>query len=381
MTRRTWRSTALVAVAVIAAGVLAGCTPAPTTVGVTVPGRSSTAPAISADGRWVTFEAKDPAYSPGSSDLYVYDRTTATTTLVAHDTGLPAISGDGRYVAFSSPRDLLGNGSTHRQVFTWDRVTGAFAQLTHGNGDSGADESYAVHPSLAISADGSTVAFSTLATDLVPGGNRSGAIVAVDRATGATTLVHDAGGSSVSYLSLSRDGRFASFIVHSPSVSSGALYRHDRLTNAEVEIGDSASASTSADGSKVAYSGTDQAGTSVIVVWDAGDGTSAPTTTFSPDTGARYQVVPSISADGTSIAFAREGFYDGKDIATATWDVYVWDVGTGAVTQVTAGGSTGWSHLPSMAGDGKTVAFMTSASAVVPTAQSGMSAIAIWHRA
>ncbi len=378
MSRGIWRTTGLAAIAVVA--LLSGCTPAPTTVGVTVPGRSSTAPAISADGRWVAFEANDPSYPPGSSDLYLYDRTTATTTLVAHDTGLPAISGDGRYVAFSSPSDLLGTGSTHRQVFTWDRVSGTFTQLTHGSKDSGADEQYAVHASLAISADGTTVAFATAATDLVPGGNPAGAVVEVDRATGATTEVHQAGGGSLSYVSLSSDGRFASFIVHSPTVDAGTLYRHDRVTNQEVEIGVTASASMSGDGSKVAYAGYDPDRTSVIVVWGAGDGTTAPTTTYGPTTGAQYQVVPSISADGTSVAYARQGFYDGKDIATATWDVYVWDVGTGAVTQVTAGGATGWSHLPSMSGDGKTVAFMTSASAVVPGATSALSAIAIWHR-
>ncbi len=380
MTRRTWRSAALVALtAVVMAGTLAGCTSAPTTVGVSVPGMNTTAPAVSADGRWIAFlsVAQPGMNAPG--DLYVYDRTTATTTFVAHRTGLPAISGDGRYVAFMTNADPLGTGTYYRQVFTWDRVTGALAQLTRGNADSG-DEDSGAGSRPAISADGTVIAFATAATDVVPGGNTSGALLAVDRTTGATSLVRESAGQVLSDVDLSHDGRYASLIVHARNFPRGTVHRLDRATGTDLAIDDALSASISGDGSRVAYErfGSDQ--TSVTVLWDAGDGTAAPTTTVDPAAGARYRGMPSISSDGSAIAFARQGFFDGVTPESMTWDVYVWDIDTGTLTQVTQGGRTGWSVYPSMSGDGRTVAFLTTASTVVPTASNTTATVAVWHR-
>ena len=109
-----------------------------------------------------------------ASDLHeVADTTAGATTLVSADaaTGTqhagtaPAVSGGGRVVAFLS-RDgtLVPGGQTGTglyNLYVKDLQTGAVVQVTNGN-----DQTRSVQ----ISADGSTIAFSSMATDLIPGG-------------------------------------------------------------------------------------------------------------------------------------------------------------------------------------------------------------------
>jgi Tol biopolymer transport system component len=190
----------------------------------------SYAPAISADGRYVTFVSKarnliadDPNWSglfirdrqtgvtervlnaPAAKGQYsitpdarfiaytglrngrysinVYDRQTGANELVSvprpgrsldGDCINPVMSADGRFVAYTSNATTLVSGDTNsrRDVFVHDRLThvtervsvsGAGAQA---NGDStpGFFSSW-----VAISADGRRVAFSSSATNLVPG--------------------------------------------------------------------------------------------------------------------------------------------------------------------------------------------------------------------
>jgi Tol biopolymer transport system component len=88
----------------------------------------------------------------------------------------PAISSDGRYVAFASNATNLVSGDTNGSpdVFLRDRVAGATTRVSVGpygvqaNGGS-------QYP--AISADGNTVAFSSIASNLVPGDTNANADV------------------------------------------------------------------------------------------------------------------------------------------------------------------------------------------------------------
>ncbi len=233
--------TPLAAAVVALALVLSGCTPAPTTTAVTVPGSSTSAPAESVDGRWTAFLAGDDA---NASDLYVYDRTTASSTFIAHGAAAPSISGDGRYVAFTSSADLLGTGPHHRDVFVWDRTTHGLSQVTHGNADSGVDDGAGDldHRPQAISADGRILAFTTQATDLVPGGNIAGSMVSVDRSTGAVTLERPGNpGRPALDPALSADGRYLSFVqdfVQWPDgpATGTRVHRRDRATGTDVDI-------------------------------------------------------------------------------------------------------------------------------------------------
>jgi Tol biopolymer transport system component len=147
--------------------------------------RSSHAPAISADGRYVTFQSLADNLVPGDTDwrytdLFVHDQVTGQTTRVsvAND-GTPGnyysydstISADGRYIAFESEADNLVPGDTNGSldVFVYDQVRKEIERVsvasdgTQGNGDS----PNPIGGSIAISADGRYVAFDSDADNLV----------------------------------------------------------------------------------------------------------------------------------------------------------------------------------------------------------------------
>jgi Tol biopolymer transport system component len=103
-------------------------------------------PAISADGRFVTFESEATNLVPGdtnqSPDVFVRDRRSQTTERVdlepsgaqGHYGGYgfyPCISADGRFVAFDSyANDLVSEDTNHAtDVFVRDRSHGSFASL------------------------------------------------------------------------------------------------------------------------------------------------------------------------------------------------------------------------------------------------------------
>ena len=211
--------------------------------GVPNPGTgASSAPSISADGRFVAFVsvatnllAPGPAV-PAGQQIYVRDRQTGLTSLVSVDnngvpnpgtgtSGAPSISADGRFVAFVSvATNLLAPGPAvpaGQQIY----VRGLRVNQTSlasadnnvvpipGNGVSSA-------PS--INVDGSLVAFDSLATNLldpvVP--SVSGRQVYIrNRTAGQTSLVSTDNnvapnpGNGVSRTpSISSNGRFVAFV-------------------------------------------------------------------------------------------------------------------------------------------------------------------------
>src|SRR6185503_8265856 len=114
----------------------------------------------------------------------LYDLQTATTTLVSFNrnrTGSgdgpsdnPSISADGRFIAYrSDARDLVaGDNNINSDVFLFDRLKGTTTLMsvnqtgnTPGNGRSNTP---------IISADGSTMVFKSVASDLIAG-DRNGA--------------------------------------------------------------------------------------------------------------------------------------------------------------------------------------------------------------
>jgi len=141
---------------------------------------SSDAPAISGDGRFVAFASHARNLVPRDfnrrQDIFVHDRDTGATERVSVDsdgnqatgpTDAPAISADGRFVAFQAGHSNLVPGDTNRRqdVFVHDRQSGATEQVSvdsagyQGNDHSG---------SPSISGDGRFVAFLSWATNLVP---------------------------------------------------------------------------------------------------------------------------------------------------------------------------------------------------------------------
>jgi putative Ig domain-containing protein len=229
-------------------------------VGVVGTGVSS-APAISANGRFVAFVSASTNLVTGVSgtQIYVHDQQTGATTLVSKDNSVtpvpgngvsatPAISSDGQFVAFASLSTNLGAAGGNQQIYTHDRLAGANgttslvskdAAGTAGNGNSSA-------PS--ISGVGRFVAFMSLATNLVA--SVSGQQIYLhDRNTGVngtnSLVSHDNNGSPVqgngasNVPSISSNGQvitFASLATNllnpAPAVAGQQVYSHDRLAGA-----------------------------------------------------------------------------------------------------------------------------------------------------
>lgn len=141
-------------------------------------------PRISADGRFVVFESQANNLVGGDGnnarDIFVRDRQLGTTELISivngqsanGDSRHPAISADGRYVTFYSlAANLAANdGNGVGDVFLYDRQNGTMTavSLTTG-GQTGNGESR--NP--AVSGDGQFVAFESVATDLVADDNNN----------------------------------------------------------------------------------------------------------------------------------------------------------------------------------------------------------------
>jgi archaellum component FlaF (FlaF/FlaG flagellin family) len=190
----------------------------------------SFSPAISADGRYITFDSGASNLISGdtnlSYDTFVHDRQTGSTTRVSVASNgsqgngrslFPAISADGQYVTFDSDANNLVPGDTNgaTDIFIHDLQNRTTARVSvASDGSQGNNDSWAVS---ALSADGRYVAFGSLADNLVPGDTNGKTDVFVhDRLTGKTTRVSissdDIEGNGPSGIgSISRDGRYVVF--------------------------------------------------------------------------------------------------------------------------------------------------------------------------
>ncbi len=193
-------------------------------------GRSYTA-RMTADGRWVVFASTAHNLVPGgwNGDIYqvlVRDRQNGTTELasaasdgtIADDNSwLPSISRDGRFVAFSSgATDLVpGDVNGTEDVFLRDRQTGSLLLVSLGAAGVQGDG-----PSSdpRVSADGRWIAFQSTSTNLVPGDTNGCLDVFVRDLQNATTerVSVDSNGIEAnghSWLGeMSADGRYIAFV-------------------------------------------------------------------------------------------------------------------------------------------------------------------------
>ncbi|MBA3877338.1 MAG: hypothetical protein C0498_10435, partial [Anaerolinea sp.] len=271
----------------------------------------------------------------------------------------PSISGDGRYVAFSSQAANFVPGDTSvEDIFVRDRSTGLTARVSVSTtGEPG--DSYSYDPS--ISADGRYVAFTSDATNLVPGDTNARPDVFVhDRTTGATTRVSvtSAGGQAVlgglfgsSSPAISADGRYVAF-----SSSMSDLVSGDGNAAADVFVHDRATGETTI----VSVSTAGLAGNS----WSFG---------------------PAISADGRFVAFTSDAGDLVPDDGNGQTDVFVRDRTTGTTERVSVdssgGEASGWSAEPTISGDGGLVAFRSSAADLVGGDTNGVDDIFVRDRA
>jgi Tol biopolymer transport system component len=293
-------------------------------------------PAISADGTSIAFYSDEADVE----HVYarVYDTATATSSVVSvNSLGQPSnaiaadrtsISGDGRRVAFASQAKLVpGDGNGDRDIYVYDRQAGA-TELSSANpmGIAGNSISY----QSTLSADGRFVAFTSAATNLVPGDSNGRIDVFVHDLMSGSTLR-----ASTDYVgrepeggsfdpSISRDGRYVAFVsetILTPRTSSacpGGVHIRDLLAQSTEFVavdsaggtldGCSSSPSISGDGRFIAF----LSNTSAAPGNAGGQSFSVlvrdrlnETTAFISDT--RGAVNIALSADGTTLAFQRDG--------------------------------------------------------------------------
>ena len=135
---------------------------------------------ISEDGNIITFRSSATDLIPGitttGQQIFTYDRTTQTTTLITTgtsgtggngDSSNPSISGNGNIITFySSATNLLpGITTTGQQIFTYDRTTQTTTLITTGTSGTGGNN-LSIRP--VISNQGNVITFESRATDLVP---------------------------------------------------------------------------------------------------------------------------------------------------------------------------------------------------------------------
>jgi Tol biopolymer transport system component len=381
---------------------------------------SSGRPAVSGDGRFVAFESFADNLVPDDTnhraDVFVRDLERGETTRVSVTSAgkeaktfqtirAVAISSDGSVVAFSSAASDLVPDDTNgmADVFVHDLATGRTTRVSvASDGSEGNSTSYGV----GLSADGRFVAFSSSASNLVPGDvNDVSDVFVHDMATGETSLVSVASDgtrgdlTSGGYqLSMSDDGRFVVFdssaatLVPKPALpraGMAAIYVHDRVSG-ETNRASVASTGAVADDSSfdpvisgngrfVAF---ESSATNLDRVPDTDewmdifvhDRQTGETQLVSASTGGVRgnwtSYSPVISRDGRFIAFQSDATNLVAGDTNKARDIFWHDVTTGVTTRVSVDAdgreSDGWSQAPAITPDGQQVLFLSGATNLVP---------------
>jgi len=367
-------------------------------------------PSLSYDGRYVSFSSLASNLVPGDTngvgDVFVFDRQTGVTERISlnsagvqanNHSGYNAISADGRMVVFGSlatnldPRDL----DDVSDIYVHDRLTKTTTLVSErlGTGPS-VQGCYEV----AISADGRSVAFDSLDSNVLPGVPSYNVYVR-DLAAQTTECVSVGPNGQVSDngstdCSLSADGRFVAFtsaatnwfpVSASPS---GGVFLRDRmlgttlpatlLPNGHLAPGVSYQPSISSDGRYVAFQSNcrflvlNQPFFAGVLRWDRFTGETinacVSPTGGKPDNPTFH---PTLSADGRYVAF--ETYATNLTVQPSTAPMVLWkDLETGATVAANVdpygGPANNWADQVAISGDGRVVAFRSKATNLTPGA-------------
>ncbi|MET0497420.1 MAG: malectin domain-containing carbohydrate-binding protein [Steroidobacteraceae bacterium] len=298
-------------------------------------------PRTSADGRFVVYQstAHDMVATATyfGREIFVYDNQrhaieTVSVGLLGRaanaESSDASISANGRYVAFSSvATNLVPNDVNYRvDVFVRDLQTGVTELVSVSSTGAQTRPSMPAFMETAISADGRFVAFTSNAFDVVPNVGGQTEVFVRDRLLGTTELV-----------SVDAAGKNRWYRTKSPSIS--------------------------ADGRFVAFAASETANatpggqTSDIFVRDRQAGTTEVIDVDSNGVKLREGFSPFISADGRHVAFASGGGIYVRDRQAATLEL------VSKSTAGTAGNAD--SFEASISGDGRYVVFASFASNLV----------------
>jgi hypothetical protein len=263
------------------------------------------APGISQDGSIIAFASKDDPLGTnpdGNSEIFLYSGTTLrqiTNTTPSSPTERtrqgnfqPSLTDDGRFIAFSSNRNPAGqNSDANLEIFIFDTSSSAFTQLTNTTGAVGATDAK-------ISGDGTRVAY-IRDTNAAP-------------ATQRDLMLQDRAGATVRILA-------------------------SNVTNLAFTYG----RAISDDGLRIVYSGDIAPNSSQVFLFDGRTTNATRQITALGEREVEVPLHPTISGDGTRIAFAARRHLDVLPADTDTSiDLYTYDIPTGQFARVTDAPST-----------------------------------------
>ena len=280
--------------------------------------------AVNADGRYVAFMSTADNLvagdTNGAPDVFVRDRQAGTTERVSvagdstegnADSEAPSLSSDGRYVMFMSAADNLVAGDTNGapDVFVRDRQAGTTERVSVA-GDGSQALGFSGYP--ATSADGRYVVFMSAADNLVAGdANGVPDVFVRDRQAGTTERVSVASGGGEAdafswYPATSGDGRYVVFLSAADDLVAGDTNGAPDVFVRDRQAGTTERASVATDGSE----------------GNADSGTAAP----------------SISADGSRVAFVSGASNLVAGDTNGVGDVFLRDRQAGTTERVSVAG-------------------------------------------
>jgi Tol biopolymer transport system component len=336
---------------------------------------------INADGRFVVFQSKAPSFVPDDGDdlqdIFVHDLETGATILVSRNTAgrkgndesfNGALSADGRYVTFESrATDLAGPDSDlQTDVYRCDTATGEIARVSVPLVDGVNTVGSSGQPS--ISADGRYVAFTSDAGGLLVGDGERAGVYWRDMVTGEIRLVDVPSGALSSDGNgtdpkISADGRFVLFDSDATDLSGGGLngrtvdvFRKDMVTGDVTLVsqgkdgsgatGDSTADSLSGDGNVAVFTSNasnlvlgDDNGTADVFARNLATGVTTMVSAHPDGSGlAGPSTQGAVSGDGRFVAFSSQasGVVAG-DAPSSRARIYRRDLATGALAEVTTG--------------------------------------------
>lgn len=380
--------------------------------------------ALSADGRLLVFSSTDSGLVPGDTngetDIFVYDLVAETMQRVSvdvngvqgdKDSDNPSISADGRFVVFQSeaknlvPNDNNGNSSTSRgrDIFVYDLLNSTIERISMGYDGNEANQK-SNDPS--ISGDGRYVAFSSSANNMVDDFNGSGEVNVYvhDRDLNVTIGVPvpfaDTQTNRASlHPVISADGRFVAFEfnVSSTSSSNSEVYRFqdiylfnretlavERISGFKLGIEardiDSSNPAISADGRFIAFDSNyedidfyDTNRQDDVFLYDRETGITKRSSTAYDQVDALFysSIIPAISGDGQTVAFESRSSKIVPGDTNVSSDVFTLDRGSDVMRRISVNESgvegDDTSDGVAISGDGRTVAFVSDATNLVPT--------------
>jgi hypothetical protein len=287
-------------------------------------GTRAVAPTISQDGSRIAFASKDDPLGTnpdGNSEIFLLDgarlvQVTNTSpgnvaTRVTNGNFQPSISDNGRFVAFSSNRDLAGhNLDGNLEIFVYDMVADSFTQLTDTIGVVGASDAK-------ISGNGASVAY-----------------------------IRDSGVAPSAKRDLVEQTRLGQepIVILAANVQSLAMTYGRAISD---------------DGLRVVFAAETATNTTQVFLFDGRGGAVVRQIT---SLGARTTEVPlhpTISGDGTRIAFAARRSVAGVAAnSDGGVELYVFDIPSSQMTKITNAPSSATADVvSSLNDDGSVVAF------------------------